>query len=188
MAPRMARTSFASCEGGSCRCMPRTVPRRSLRETLVCTHAVCRPWLANSSAHHRRAKNPRASVCASISTTNAPASGVSTKRMSSRPVEFLVYLAARLQVLELLQARERAERVGLRLHLNALEQLAQLPGPVARGEAAAEAGKLTVDAIEVHAIAARVAARRSHGDLAARKLFRNDLRELADAIVVAVLA
>src|SRR5689334_8170617 len=100
--------------------------------------------------------------------------------MRSGPVEFLVYLAGRLQVLELLQAREGAELVGVGRHLDALEQLAQLPRAVARAEVALEAGKLAMNAIEVHAIAARVAARRAHGNLTARELFRNDLRELAD--------
>src|SRR5262245_29594862 len=125
-------------------CMPRTVPRRSFREMLACTSASAIPCARNSRAQNVRAKKPRSSACASISITNTPLIGVSRNRMSG-PVELAVDLPGALQILELLQAGERAELVSLRLHVDALEDFAELPRAIARGEAALEARQLAVN-------------------------------------------
>src|SRR5262245_26212530 len=102
----------------------------------------------------------------------------------SAPEEVGVDLVGLLEVLKLLQAREGAELVDVVRHLDALEDLVELPRAVARRELAGEARQLTVDAVEVDAIAAIVGARRSHGDLAAGKFVGDDLRDLPDAVVV----
>ena len=49
-----------------------------------------------------------------------------------------------------------------------------------------KAGRSLVDLVEVHPVAAVVAARRAEGDLAARESLREDLRDLADAVVLGV--
>src|SRR5262245_47945498 len=125
-----------------------------------------------------------------MSTTKAPRNGVSrnsTAVARSGPVEIRVDLLRRLQVLQLFQSREGAELVRLRLHLDALEQLAQLTRSITRCVLADEARQLAVDAIEIDAVTARVAARSTHGDFAAGKFAGNDLRQLAHAVVVGVL-
>src|SRR3984893_6963678 len=119
--------------------MPRTVPRRRFQETLDCTKAAGRPWAWNSSTHTERAKNPRSSQWRSIFTSAAPESSRASNSMSA-PVELAIDLLRCLQVLQLLQTGKGAELVGLGLHLNALEKLAQLPRAIARRIAATEAG------------------------------------------------
>ena len=63
----------------------------------------------------------------------------------------------------------------------------QLPRAVACREAALESRELPVDPVEVHAIAASIAARRPDPDFATRKFVRDDLRDLTDAIVLGIL-
>src|ERR1700730_5253891 len=118
--------------------MPRTVPRRRFQETLDCTKSAGRPWAWNSSTQTERAKNPRSSEWRSIFTSAAPESSRASNSMSA-PVELAVDLLGRLQVLQLLEPGEGAELVGLGRHLNALEQLAQLPRPITRRVLALEA-------------------------------------------------
>jgi hypothetical protein len=73
------RTSFASAAGGNWKCSPRTVPVVRLKAMLVCATTGVRPRSANSRWQNARAKKPRSSRRASISTTNAPGSAVYVK-------------------------------------------------------------------------------------------------------------
>src|SRR3984893_4322098 len=111
--------------------MPRTVPRRRFHDTHACTKAGGGPCAGKSSTQTERAKNPRSSEWRAIFTSAAPESSRASNSMSA-PVELAVDLLGRLQVLQLREPGEGAELVGLRRHLNALEQLAQLPPPVTR--------------------------------------------------------
>src|SRR6185312_3218444 len=106
---------------------------------------------------------------------------------ASGPEELAVDLARRLQILQFLQPCEGPELVSLRRHLDSLEHLMQLPSAIARGEVAFEAGQLAMDLVEIDAIAACVAAWGSDAHFTSRELFRDDLRELADTVVVGIL-
>src|ERR1700686_3184375 len=167
--------------------MPRTVPRRRFQETLDCTKAAGRPWAWNSSTHTERAKNPRSSQWRSIFTSAAPESSRVSNSMSA-PVELVVDLPGRLQVHQLLNTGEGAELVRFGRHLNTLEQLTQLPRPITRGVLALEARQFAVDALEVDAVTAVVAAGRADRNCAAGKLVRDDLRQLPDPVVLRVLS
>src|SRR5690606_41125613 len=85
------------------------------------------------------------------------------------------------------QTSEGTELIRLRRHLNALEDLPQLPRAVPRGIAALETRELATNAVEIDTVAAGIAARRAHTDFTPRELLRDDLRDLANAIVVGVL-
>src|SRR5262245_5699937 len=180
--PRAQRTSLASREGGSCMCMPRTVPRRRFRDMLDCTNGAGSPWAANSRWHHSRANEPRSSLCGAVSSSKAPANGVSLKRKSA-PEKLRVDLVRGTQVLQLFEAREGAEPVPLIGHLDTLEQLAQLPRAVPRRVLRREARQFAMDAIEVDAVAPIVATRRPHCHFATRELFGDDLRDVTNTIV-----
>src|SRR5271169_3502479 len=92
---------------------------------LDCTKTPSSPCARNSSTQRLRAKKPRSSSWRCIFTSAAPATG-SFSNNTSAPVEFRIDLPGRLQIQQLLQACEGAKLVGLRLHLNAFEKLAQL--------------------------------------------------------------
>src|SRR5690606_11350486 len=98
-----------------------------------------------------------------------------------------VYLLRRLQVLQLLEAGEGPELIGVRAELNPLEQLPELPGTVSRGVAALEPRKLPMDALEAYAITSVVGRGGADGHLAAGKLLRDDRRDLSDPIVLRIL-
>src|SRR2546430_17684254 len=102
----------------------------------------------------------------------------------SAPVELAVDLPSRLQVLQLLQTGEGAKLVGVRLHLNALEQLVQLARAIARRMAASEAGEFAVDALEFHAVTAVVAGGRGHRDRPSGGLIRAALPQLSQPVVI----
>src|SRR5579871_6993448 len=130
---------------------------------------------------------PRSSTLRSRRTSAAPA--ISSLSISiSPPAEFGVDLPGLLQILQLLQSRECAEGIGVGAHFDALEQLAQLSCAVAGSVAAAKPGQLGMDAVKVDPITAIVAAARADAQLAAREFLGHDRRELADAIVLGILA
>src|SRR6267154_1981717 len=79
IAPRVARTSFASACGGYWKCRPRTVPFFLLYATLTCAIAGSSPFSANSRRQKARAKKPRSSSRRSRSRMKAPFSLVSVK-------------------------------------------------------------------------------------------------------------
>src|SRR5882762_10196291 len=106
----------------------------------------------------------------------------------SAPVELAVDLLGRLQVLQLLEAGEGAELVGLGCHLNAHEQLVQLADTITRAVPAAEAGQFAVDAIEADPVTAVIASGSAGGNHAAGKLVRDDLRQFPDAVVLGALS
>ena len=94
----------------------------------------------------------------------------------------------RCRYLQLLQAREGAELVVSRLRISMRSKRPlQLLGPCSCGPARPEARQLRRDLLERHAIAAVVRSRRPDRDLAARETLGDDLRDLADAIVLAVV-
>src|SRR5688500_9624875 len=77
MAPIVQRTSLACARGADWKCIPRSVPRRRLKEMLVSTSRASRPRSSNSRRDQPRAKKPRSSSNRSGSTTKAPPSSVS---------------------------------------------------------------------------------------------------------------
>src|SRR4029077_13124322 len=120
---------------------------------LACTNSPGRPCARNSAAHTERAKKPRASAWRSSRTSMVPASPRGSNFMSA-PVKVAVDLIGRLQVLQLLEAREGPELVALRCHLDVLEQPAQLLHARARTVATLKSWQLAVNAVEIDAVAA----------------------------------
>src|SRR4051794_12301285 len=80
IAPRLTRTSLVSRD--SDQCIPRTVPRRRLNDTLACATRGSRPFSSNSRAQNVRAKWPRPSARGSGSTSQAPPIGSGWKSIS----------------------------------------------------------------------------------------------------------
>src|SRR5579863_7031290 len=150
---------------------------------LHCTKCSGSPSLANSSAQNVRAKKPRGSAFRSISISTAPGMSSALNRMSA-PAQGRIELLRGLEVLQLLQTRERPELIGSGGHLDALVYLAQLPRAVTRGATALIPGELPMNPVEVDSVAAIVAAALADAELAAGELLGHDLRQLAHAKVL----
>src|ERR1017187_2338036 len=163
--------------------MPRTVPARSLYDTLACTACGGSPAAANSWAQNVRAKKPRKSGCGSIRTSAAPATPKGSKRISP-PEKVVVDLTGPAQVANLLESPESPILVGGLVELDLLEARAQLFSTQTRGPAAAESGQLIGNLVKRYAIAAIVGAGLSCRQLATRKHVGDDLRDLAHPIVL----
>ena len=103
------------------------------------------------------------------------------------PKEFFVDLSGGLQVLDLLQPRERAELIAFLGHLNPLEDVMQLPYAISREMTAAKSGELRMNSIEINPVATIVTAARTGADLAPGKLSSYDLGNFADPIVLGIL-
>src|SRR5215213_3835212 len=149
--------------------------------------ATSMPWRANSSRHHVRTNSPRSSPCGSGAISNAPFSAVSRKIMRA-PVEVRVDLFGRQQVLQLAQPGEgRGIELAL-AHVDVLEEAAHLLGALARRPFATEARQDLPDLVEAHTVAAVVAGVTAELDAAVGECLADRLGDLADAIVVVVVA
>src|ERR1700688_4699812 len=89
--------------------MPRTVPTRSLYDTLACTDRVGSPAAANSSTQKVRAKKPGKSRCGSIRTSTAPLIASGSKRISppGEVADHEPWRVVRVDTRQNLQARVR---------------------------------------------------------------------------------
>src|SRR5580704_11775972 len=68
--------------------MPRSVPRRALKETFDWTNRPASPWAERSSSQKARAKKPRSSSWRSMSRRWTPASSVGRKIMRTRKLPY----------------------------------------------------------------------------------------------------
>src|SRR5277367_2512844 len=166
--------------------MPRTVPGRSLYDTLACIISLASPWAANSSAQKLLAKKPLGSACGSIFTSMAPEIGSGSKCMSA-PEEVVVDLAGARQVANLLQSRECAELVRFLGEFNALEARAQFFGSQASRPPAAKSRQPAGDLVEGYAVAAIVGRWLARTELTSWKHVGNDLGDFSDPVVLRIL-
>src|SRR4030088_2436844 len=112
----------------------------------------------------------------------------SSKKTRGPPIEVRVDLPSLQQMLELAQARERR---GVEVpvgHGDVLEQAAQLLSASPSVPLATEAGQDPLDLVEGHAVAAIVAAVVAEDDFAIGEGLADRLGDLADPVVVVVVA
>src|ERR1700733_1325228 len=166
--------------------MPRTVPVRSLNDTLACTAAVGSPAAANSCTQNVRAKKPRASGFGSSRINAAPSMVPRGSKRISAPEEIAVDLPGASQVANLLEPREGAVLVGFLIELDLLEACAQFLRSHARIPGATESGQLAGNLVERHAVTAVVGTGLTGGELAAWENVGNDLRNLPHPIVLRI--
>ena len=92
------------------------------------------------------------------------------------------------QVFQLLEPGEGTEIEDLFGHIDSLVDLTKLLGSLSCVPLTTEARQLRVDLVEGHSIASVVSGARPNGKLTAGKGTRNDLSDLFDPVVIAVLS
>src|SRR6185437_4285575 len=114
--------------------------------------------------------------------------GVGAHRVQGQPVEILVDLLRGDEVFQLRQPREGAEAEGLVAEADPREDFVKLLGAALRRPPAFEAGQVPPDLLEGDAVAAVVAAIVAEAHRAAAEDAADDLGDLADAVILRVVA
>src|SRR5262245_13096586 len=130
------------------------------------------------------ARSARAQISIHAVTWSAARPNRRSLAASLCPKELIVNLFGADQILQLLEARERAELERFRGHVNLLEQIVELLGAAPRVPRAFEAGQMLANLIKRNAVAPIVRTLLAEGQFAAGENFRHDLCDFFHAIIV----